>query len=491
MNYFYLLNERQDYFIYVHVDNIHSFKSHIKSFSEKNSQIKIYLIYSSEHGKINIESDKINSYYTNINFEPTLLNHNAQTGYWVNKKHNEEISSLYNSLCLTYEEAELQLKAFDCKRTLNPTLNQRLTNPFNGFFCEQVNSNEECILSIEHFVSFLNTVSFFPQTFNFVEFIKYYRIPIYSQLLCRTFYKTITFENVYYRNKGFYNKDGSFYDISLFKNDIEYNAYNKIKLRVDKEQAVCVDEPVLFLDYIYDFYNFGEVWDVVQRISNADIDKPIKVYGLNKHRVNSIEKYFSENNLEYPPTYIRDYSSKDEKEETNKGSTFFFKKLYISTINNACRGALNPWAAFKMNYTHNINSVSANSFKIYLSRGKERRGMVNEEILMNSLKNQGFVVLDGSESLEEQIFYFTNASIIVGVHSSLMKNMVWCKKNPIFVDLCPATRANFDMNGNALSLGFTTVIIVLENNKLEEISISEEKMSMLSKFISLLTKSLD
>jgi capsular polysaccharide biosynthesis protein len=117
--------------------------------------------------------------------------------------------------------------------------------------------------------------------------------------------------------------------------------------------------------------------------------------------------------------------------------------------------------------------------------------MVNEEILMNSLKNQGFVVLDGSESLEEQIFYFTNASIIVGVHSSLMKNMVWCKKNPIFVDLCPATRANFDMNGNALSLGFTTVIIVLENNKLEEISISEEKMSMLSKFISLLTKSLD
>jgi hypothetical protein len=47
------------------------------------------------------------------------------------------------------------------------------------------------------------------------------------------------------------------------------------------------------------------------------------------------------------------------------------------------------------------------------------------------------------------------------------------------------------MNGNALSLGFTTVIIVLENKKLEEISISEEKMSMLSKFISLLTKSLD
>ena len=298
-----------------------------------------------------------------------------------------------------------------------------------------------------------------------------------------TTYETHVFENVYYRNKGFYCQDGEFCDISQIKSDLEYKDYNKTSLKIDTKNPISVNDSVLFLDYIYDFYNFGEFWDVLQRIIAADIKENVKCFGLSRHRISNINEYFNKCNLEYPPTYVRDYTWKDANEETNQGSTFFFKKVYLSTIKNTCRGSLNPWTAFKMNQMFNVAPTVSKEFKLYLSRGKEKRGMENEERLITALQSEGFVVLNGSEPIEEQMFYFTNASLIIGVHSSLMKNIVWCKKNPIFVELFPPSRSHLCFIGNAEQLGYIAIPLLCNANKQEEIIMTDQNIYDIIKLI--------
>ena len=93
-----------------------------------------------------------------------------------------------------------------------------------------------------------------------------------------------------------------------------------------------------------------------------------------------------------------------------------------------------------------------------------------------------FIVLDGSESLENTMHFFTNAKIMLGAHGSLMKNMIWSKKNPILIELCPPTRHDC-FYGNATNLGFFTLFILTDTNKKEEIILNDKQKDTLFKLL--------
>jgi capsular polysaccharide biosynthesis protein len=118
-----------------------------------------------------------------------------------------------------------------------------------------------------------------------------------------------------------------------------------------------------------------------------------------------------------------------------------------------------------------------------LARGAYGRSIINEQQIVNILKEKyNFIILNGTESLEVTINYFTNAKIMLGAHGSLMKNMIWSKKNPILIELCPPTRHDC-FYGNATSLGFTTFFILTNCGEKEEIVLNDEQIENLYKLL--------
>lgn len=477
MNFFYILNHTLGFIVYVHTTKNDLLLQQIKYYiQDKKNNTKLYLIYSSDEGEFYFENEHINFYFTNLNFEQALLRHNYTKDRLASKLHNKlKFIDLYDKVSLPLEQ--IQQKLINIGREVNNNIKRAIDITKEETYKDyNLLPVDDFSLNINDFISFIKSILDSSLSFNFKSFFEIYSIPIHFRLRDKVFYKTILFENIYYRNKGFYQKDGSFFNITCLNTDIEYSDYNKIQLKINKCNAIEVDEPVLFLDYIYDFYNFGEFWDITKRLIFFDKQEHVELYGLSKNKIQNIENYFSKFNINYPPKYSRDYKTFDEQSETNIGSTYLFKKLYVSTINNTCRSALDPWVLFEMNKYFNPNKLNEKNYILYLSRGKESRGMINEENLLRGLNIfSNFKVLNGNESFNEQQYYFTNAKLIIGVHGALQGNFVWNKNNFIFVELAPYQRCRqLSHFGDAYECGFKSIIIPCDADIEESIIMSKE-----------------
>ena len=74
--------------------------------------------------------------------------------------------------------------------------------------------------------------------------------------------------------------------------------------------------------------------------------------------------------------------------------------------------------------------------KIYLSRLGTRRQLANEAALTEALREKGFTTVDlGTCSLDEQIYLFEHARVIVGPHGAGFANLVYCKAGTRVVEV--------------------------------------------------------
>ena len=91
------------------------------------------------------------------------------------------------------------------------------------------------------------------------------------------------------------------------------------------------------------------------------------------------------------------------------------------------------------------------------------------------------IVIDGTEKYEQMVHYWTNAVFVVGAHGSLFKNMIYCKKNPIFIELTPDRHPCF--YGNATHCNFGYFYINFKKDSKENIILSKEDLNMLIQLI--------
>ncbi len=293
-------------------------------------------------------------------------------------------------------------------------------------------------------------------------------------------------ENIYYTNKQFFDINGNLIVPTFIRNDMEYKRHsykhrkhiktNKLE-HLDKntmDKAIKInDKNVLFLDYIYTHYNFGEFWDCIFRVmSNKNISN-LKLFHLKKNKIKEIKYYFKLLNIEYP--------SNDDlliNYDNNSNKVIFFKKLNFVNILNKCRGYFDYHIAYKFNNIFNKSNHTNKGLILYLKR--HRRNLLNEDYLIDKLNiYENLKIINGDESLDKIIFYFTNAKLIIGTHGSLFKNMIFCKKNPLLIELCPKSRANGDFHGNAKFCNFLHIFIILNNFKNENIYLSNEQIDKL------------
>jgi hypothetical protein len=87
------------------------------------------------------------------------------------------------------------------------------------------------------------------------------------------------------------------------------------------------------------------------------------------------------------------------------------------------------------------------SSKIYVRRSSTHRVIIGEEFLIKELSLLGFSILDlNFLSFEEQVMYFSNADIIIGLAGAAWANLIFAKQSVAVVSLVGEDAAPWDMH---------------------------------------------
>jgi len=488
-------------------NEINNYKKNIK-FDVSNN--KIYLIIHNNDNQIKT-SNNIFIHNIDINFDLFFELHKLRHNYFYKNKINniDEIINLYNLINIPHDVLKdkypnLTNKLNNNKHTIQ--LCQNNINEVNNIIdkIQQLNNNTanitlisylinnfKCIETMDIYIDLKNKLkeilnNFIPNNiFNFDVFNDSYIYNSSKNIFCDNPNKNICLENVYYINKSWFDINKKPFTIKEFELDLEYsgiknNTYYKKFNNIDNIKVFQnVNEEVMYLDYKHGFYNFGEFWDCLKRLMKAR-KKNLKLFHVSGHRVNNINEYFNKLEFIYPSEY---------QTQENNNKLYFFKKINISILReNTCRGEYNLMYSYNFNQIFNNTPMKEDSYNIYLKRGAYGRNMLNEKELIDILiSKHNFIIIDGTQSHTEMLNYFSNAKIILGIHGSLFKNTIFCKKNPLIIELCPISRHTCFV-ANSLGCKFQTIFTIIESDEKEQLVLSKEKSDYLINLIDILNK---
>jgi hypothetical protein len=489
-DFIYLYNFNGITVLYKKITNIGDFIYRLNHYTKNNDTQDniVYIITNPINENINMDfmQDKIYIFETDINFELFYYLQELRHDYFYknNILATNEIKDIFYKITVPIEKYTTRM--YDRRECFKERLNSNLNNchkiiniikEFDEDLYNEVIDNKSIndiniynILLDEIYNFLINNIDIYKNEINFKEYCNMYKLDVNNFIYKNCISKNIMLEDVYYIHKCWFDKDKNPLFIKEINQDFEYKDYiRSCEKQITDITEMCVyqdiKEEVMYLDYRYGFYNFGEFWDVIKRLLVTK-KKNLPLFHLTHNRINNINYYFNKLNFQFPTMY-------QKTERSFK--LYHFNKINITTIGSGgCRGYIDKYFGYNFNKLFNPSDVIDKSYNIYLARGPYGRGIINENKIVDILINKyNFVVLNGSENLENIIHYFTNAKIILGAHGSLMKNMIWSKKNPILVELCPPKRANLDMHGNAYSLGFIPFFFLVDSNDKEEIILDE------------------
>lgn len=511
-NFVYLYNFNGITVLYYSIINIHDLIYKINHYIGNSKDVlennMVYIITNCNTGNIDfdfIKEKNIILLQTNINFDLFFNLHILRHDYYYkNNVNTENILELYNKISVPFENYPNTACYSSRNRIFNTikdninTQNIAIQNikkfdKENNVYEIIIQSPSVLLEKVDFYNKLLNDINdFLNENINcfknkivdFKEFARLYNFENDRLIKANHILNNIILENVYYINKQWYDQSKNLIDVPEFYQDFEYIGYKNHYENKRWENAILditnvsifqeIKEEVMFLDYLYGFYNFGEFWDVIKRLIVSK-KKNIPLFHLKNNRITNIEYYFEKLQFVYPSNYLK-------CERNNK--LYFFHKININILKNVSyRGGIDKYFAYQFNKLLNPSLESEKSYNVYLSRGENGRSIINEEQILNVLKNKyNFIVLNGRESLEQTIYYFTNAKIILGAHGSLMKNMIWCNNNPLLIELCPPTRHDCFYN-NSTTLGFTTFFILTNCHEKEIITLNDDQKDNLFKLL--------
>lgn len=481
--------------VYISPHDLGHLEHHIREYTKKKTDEEIcYVFYYHTNAYTNEEwtAQNIHVIRSPTDFEPYFLLHMLRDDPF--STHTDKVTdilALYDRIHIPFSEFESKPSTEDrrnyvegqirnvYKANLSRTtsIQSRLTKLRIDVGNTEIHDTLQTQL-----VDYVNTaIPKFSEWIDLAAFAAIYSFPHVSFIIPCLKTKTIVLEDVYYKNKQWYNSERKPLIIEDFDKDFEYRSFPKQKhVAIVEELAEDIPVEVMFLDYIYDFYNFGEFWDVVKHLLYAET-KDLPLFHLSVNRISNIDYYFRHLGYKYPSPYVY-----------KRNSLFHFNKVHISILQGGTRGIVDRFFTYRVNRLMNpeIREPLPFSYKLYLTRGSYGRSILGESQLIEDLQaNQNFAILNGSESIAEIVYYFTHASLIIGAHSSLMKNMIWCTKNPIFIELTPVSRSpNPCFSGNASSLGFQTFYFICECDEKEQIQLHTEQRTALIELINTLSE---
>lgn len=203
------------------------------------------------------------------------------------------------------------------------------------------------------------------------------------------------------------------------------------------DSSVTLDEGVnyVYMLHPFGFYAFGHFFDSVQRLFHSifSVPAPWCVLHSDSQRIIDFARHMT--TLGIP---------QDSLLQVDRRTIVKVPKLWVS-----------PWQAppaqfvpdiYEWLYERYTAGIKDNGrYRLYLSRNHVRpghRSVLNEDDILDELRNYRFLVLRGEESFDEILRYFHNAEMIIAPHGSLLANTMFCFSGCKIFEFCPSNRVD-------------------------------------------------
>jgi capsular polysaccharide biosynthesis protein len=235
----------------------------------------------------------------------------------------------------------------------------------------------------------------------------------------------------------------------------------KLRAKADEDAKVIkqnheiieLDEQANFVYFLnrYNIYPYGHLMDCLQpliKIDELNLNRPVILKNRTTSHCKETDKhlgYFGYKNnrvLRFDDYVIKpDVSTRLYKVQT----------MYYSSL----AAPLARWEGSILDKVRDkYPRVDCEPTKLYLSRGTGNRHVINEDEVVAHLVDKGYSVLYGNEPLEVMIKHFSKAESIVFYHGSMIKNILFCEKEPKILEFCSVNRPDVSFRDNAHSKGY-------------------------------------
>jgi len=172
----------------------------------------------------------------------------------------------------------------------------------------------------------------------------------------------------------------------------------------------------------FDSYVYGHLWDAMQPLQAVE---DLKIDGVLLHPIRSQVRFLGLH------LDIFGYPTKKRMALDALTQNYRVPKLVVPFLQcnpNHIDPDAKDWLANKyLNYA----KLDGAPRKLYLSRvAANERFIKNEDKVVKLLRDHGFTIVTGGESLQDHINWFHSAEVIIGYHGSLFKNILFCKNRP-------------------------------------------------------------
>lgn len=225
--------------------------------------------------------------------------------------------------------------------------------------------------------------------------------------------------------------------LSLLANELKVVASRNSKIIRLPSSHLYID-----LSHPFGWYAFGHLFDSLQRLYSI---KDFPSFTTNGKVKFLISRYDRVNDfLLHLSVLLARSISQEDFVELDQNSVYHVPQLIkpsMQSLYTNFTDEVYSWLIDK--YVDYFKVSHSYEKKIYLTRNHVkpgRRGVNNEEPLLDRLRSEGFLIVDGKESLSEIVKIFSSAGLVVGPHGSLFANTIFCGPKTKIIEFCPRNR---------------------------------------------------
>lgn len=252
-----------------------------------------------------------------------------------------------------------------------------------------------------------------------------------------------TNEQIYWHEGAFKwqgesRREPPYHDHIQTKIDARKEALRDHAKSIDLSEAVCLSPHVAYVYFCHPFgwHAYGHLWDSVQRLYQLRNMKLVNAVMITSdfRRVSDFTTHakllgFDEMRI-FP--FLKQYKA-----------LFVPDLIYGELIDppTVLRPEFHEWLMERYVYNNPSLDRARRIPGIYLDRNHMRfRHVNNNDEVRDFLLSKGFVMVDGTESLNEMLQLFWSAECVVGAHGAAFVNTIFCNEDARIYEYNPANR---------------------------------------------------
>ena len=227
--------------------------------------------------------------------------------------------------------------------------------------------------------------------------------------------------------------------------------------KADFKEVIELDDSFSYVygHYYFNIYVFGHFWDTLQDLQKIESlhlkNTKLITPPLSSH-VTDVDFHLS----------LFGYPKEDRISlSLPLGCQTLYKVPslhYPSPTAKPCQVSLQGLKFLRSKY-YSLRKSPTSGAKLYLGRPQGNRHVLNDAEVTEYLKAEGFIVVLGSDGIQKHVDLFYGASLVIGAHGSLFKNIIFANRAAKVIEFCPHNRPDhaFEQIGETLGCDYSWI----------------------------------